>query len=91
MKMYSRILENCRNFNLNTLIFHGDKDTITSIQHSKIFYENIKSKSKELVVVENGYHEIYKDFEKFEMFQKIISWVNFHKSIGKTDKRKILI
>ena len=41
MKMYSRILENCRNFSLPCLIIHGDEDKITNIQHSKIFYENI--------------------------------------------------
>lgn len=42
MKMFERTLENCRNFTLNTIIFHGDKDKVVNIQHSKIFYENIK-------------------------------------------------
>lgn len=42
MKMYSRILENCRNFNLPCLIFHGDSDKITNHKHSIVFYENIR-------------------------------------------------
>jgi acylglycerol lipase len=42
MKMYSRIIENCRNFSLPCLIMHGDADKITNIQHSKIFHDNIR-------------------------------------------------
>lgn len=42
MKLFERTLENCRNFSLNCLIFHGDKDKVVNIQHTKVFYENIK-------------------------------------------------
>lgn len=42
MKLYSRILENCRNFSLPCFIIHGDADKVTNIQHSKVFYENIR-------------------------------------------------
>jgi acylglycerol lipase len=42
MKLIDRTLENCRLFSLNCIIFHGDKDKVTNLQHSKIFYENIR-------------------------------------------------
>lgn len=42
MKMYTRILENCRNFSLPCLIIHGDQDKLCNVQHSKIFFENIR-------------------------------------------------
>lgn len=45
------------------------------------------SKNKELVVYDNGFHEMYCDFEKEEMFNKIISWIKKNKTVGKTDFR----
>lgn len=90
IKMFERTLDNCRYFSLNTIIFHGDKDKVTNKQHSKIFYDNIKSKQKELVIVNNAYHEIYKDLEKKEFYVKILNFILKNKNTGKTDKRNVI-
>lgn len=42
VKQCSRILENCRSFNLPCLVIHGNKDKICLLHHSRIFIDNIK-------------------------------------------------
>lgn len=82
-------------FNLPCLIIHGNKDRICNVQDSKYFIENIKqykyfdsfSKVKQLHIINDGYHEMYIDFEKEEFFNKTLSWIIETKNYGKTDKR----
>lgn len=88
MKMYTRILENCRNFSLPCVILHGDQDRLIGINNSRVFVDNIKSKVKDLVIFENGYHELYKDTNKMLYFEKAYQFIMKNKNSGKTDKRK---
>ncbi len=67
---------------------HGDKDRICSPADSKFFIDNIKTKVKEYYLIKNGYHEMYIDYEKEEFRNKILSWINKTKNLGKTDRRK---
>jgi alpha-beta hydrolase superfamily lysophospholipase len=69
-------------------VVHGEKDRICSLADSKFFIDNIKHKVKEHYVINNGYHEIYIDYEKEEFRNKILSWINKTKNLGKTDRRK---
>lgn len=41
--------------------------------------------------MENGYHEIYRDYEKEEFFNKVLEFIQSRYNVGKTDKRKNLL
>lgn len=91
MKMFTRIIENSRYFNVPCLILHGDADKYCNVNHSKTFYDNIRSKEKDILIFSNGYHELYKDTCKNQFFEKCYSWITKTISKGKTDKRKLYL
>lgn len=58
------------------------------ISEGKFFYGKLNSKNKEIYIIEDGYHELYKDTCKQDFFNKVYQWINKNKNSGKTDKRK---
>ncbi len=50
-----------------------------------------RSKTKELYIINNGYHEMYIDIERNEFFSKMYQWIIDTKHIGKTDRRMIYL
>ncbi len=57
------------------IIIHGKKDRIVPCSGSIALFEGIASKDKEIHLFEEGYHEIWNDYEKDEMIEKICTWV----------------
>ena len=43
------------------------------------------------MIIQNAYHELYSDLEKDEFYMKSLEWINKHRNIGKTDKRKFFV
>ncbi len=59
-----------------TLILYGTKDSVVPPSGAKKLYGIVKSKNKELVEFEGGYHELFEDLNHSEAFyNKIISWI----------------
>ena len=56
------------------LVVHGTGDQITSYKASQEFVKNTKGKA-ELLLFENGYHELHNDLEKDAFITSIIKWI----------------
>lgn len=43
-----------------------------------------------MIIYDQGFHEMYVDFEREELFKKTLNWIETNKNTGKTDYRKLL-
>lgn len=59
------------------LIFAAKFDRATGIKDAKIIYESLKTKDKELFILENSGHSIFWDQEKDLVNNKIVEWITF--------------
>lgn len=59
------------------LILHGEPDTLTSVEGSKMMYEKAKSKDKQLKLFPDAYHQLHSELEpvKSETLNLIASWI----------------
>ena len=65
--------EAVKHIKIPTLIVHGDKDDVITVDHARRVYENLAAKARKLVVIEGGSHG---DLRKRPEYQAIInSWV----------------
>lgn len=60
------------------LIIHAKEDDLTSIKSSYEVYNNISSKDKEIIILENSYHMVLYDNEKDFVFNKALDFFNTH-------------
>ena len=58
------------------LIVHAKEDDLTSIKSANEVYQNISSRDKELIVLENSYHMVLYDNEKEFVFKKVLEFMN---------------
>ncbi|MGC8739007.1 MAG: lysophospholipase [Candidatus Hydrogenedens sp.] len=75
---YQVIKEIHNNFHLihqPVIIIHGKKDRVVPYLGSVALYEGISSTDKVIHLFEEGYHEIWNDYEKDEMIAKVYGWV----------------
>ena len=68
-------LENSRNISVPMLVFHGEKDRLTSYNSSKELVDNSGSNVK-FIGFEDAYHEIHNEPEKEELLKNIFDWIN---------------
>lgn len=60
-------LKYLENFNNSIIIIHGTNDTIIPIKHSKILFDNLKTKNKKFVEVRDACHNnLYQNKKVFE-------------------------
>ncbi|SEI70094.1 Lysophospholipase, alpha-beta hydrolase superfamily [Deinococcus reticulitermitis] len=62
-------------WHLPTLVFHGDRDTVTDPQGSQRFFELIPAGDKTLRLFEGGYHELLNDEGREEVRALILDWL----------------
>ena len=72
---------NMTKFKTPFIIFHSKTDTVTCINISRKFYNNIMIENKELVELDSGYHTLLvpqndTDNTPFEIMNKISEWIN---------------
>ncbi len=48
--------QNAKNINIPTLLIHGDKDNVISIDHSERIFDNLKTLKKKLIIIKGGGH-----------------------------------
>lgn len=72
------IHDNFKSIDLPVIIFHGKKDRVVPVEGSIALYDGISSKDKALHLFENGYHELWNDYEKDEFIEKLCAWVKEH-------------
>ncbi|HOL20477.1 MAG TPA: lysophospholipase [Candidatus Hydrogenedens sp.] len=75
-KVIQEIQRDFKLIKLPTIILHGKKDQIVPFSGSINLFENITSEDKAIHLFENGYHELWNDYEKDEMIGKICGWVS---------------
>ncbi len=67
---------------LPLLVLHGEADSMTSPEGSKLFYERAGSEDKTLKIYPELYHEILNEPEKEEVYADIRSWLDAHVEAG---------
>lgn len=58
------------------LILHARQDDMTSLKNAHYLYDNIGSRDKSLIVLENSYHMITIDQEKDRVAREIVNFLN---------------
>ncbi len=64
------IKQNAKNINIPTLLIHGDKDNVISIDHPQRIFDNLKTSKKKLVIIQGGGHG---DLRNRPEYKKIIT------------------
>ena len=54
-----------------TLILQGDNDSLVPISSSEYVYDNVKSKNKKLIILEDVTHDIFRDINKEKIFKLV--------------------
>lgn len=68
-------LENIRSIDIPILIIHGENDGVVPVENAELFYNNSKSKKKELVIIKGADHR-YSDIKfKKEILKKVIEFL----------------
>lgn len=78
MEMGKWALANAQSLATPMLLFHGEKDNITSPLASRYFAEKAGDQVT-FITFKNGYHELHHDAEKKELLEHIVDWI--HKRI----------
>jgi len=68
-------LENSQDITVPMLVFHGEKDRLTSYNSSEELVENSGSNVK-FIGFKDAYHEIHNEPEKEELLRNIFDWIN---------------
>lgn len=71
-----------------TLLLHGDIDNVISLDSSKYVYDNLKCK-KELVILENVRHQVFKSQKKEIITKYIYNFITFNILYKLKRKKKI--
>jgi carboxylesterase len=58
------------------IILHAREDDMTSLRNAQFLYDNIGSKDKSLVVLEDSYHMITIDKEKDKVAEEVVRFLN---------------
>ncbi len=75
IKVINQIEADMKKISLPALILHGKKDRIVPYSGSVNLYQNISSKDKTLELFEEGFHELWNDYEKEDFISKVTSWI----------------
>ena len=80
--------ENIKKVTCPTLLLHGDIDNVISADSSKFVYDNLKCK-KELVILENVRHQVFKSNKKERITKYIYNFITFNMLYKLSRKKKI--
>ena len=80
--------ENIKKVTCPTLLLHGDIDNVISVYSSKFVYDNLNCK-KELVILENVRHQVFKSTKKEIITKYIYNFITFNMLYKLSRKKKI--
>jgi acylglycerol lipase len=58
-----------------TLLIHGERDPVTSVQATRIFFDAMQSPDKKLVIIPDAVHETHNDLCRDEVLKQICIWL----------------
>ncbi|KAI5371034.1 putative serine aminopeptidase, S33, alpha/Beta hydrolase [Septoria linicola] len=76
----TRIWSAVGNWQVPTLVIHGDADKFTKFEVSKQFFESISTTDRHFYAVEGGCHELMRDLESEKVFDLIHNWLQVESS-----------
>ena len=68
-------LEQADNFKIPLLLLHGSGDKVTSHKATESFYQKAQNVAS-IKIFEGCYHELHHEFEREQVFQHILDWLN---------------
>jgi len=71
-----KMVDKGKEFHLPTLVFHGNKDMLTSYEASKKFA--LSNENIDFTSYDGGYHELHHDSCREELFEAILDWLSVH-------------
>lgn len=86
--MANKNIKNIKNIKCPTLIMHGIEDNIISIRSSKMVYNRLTC-PKDLVLIENVRHQVFKSVKKEEITKYIYNFITFDILYKLNRKQKI--
>lgn len=75
VKYHKKIMRECINLDLPTLILQGKADELVSWEGAEEFYYKLKSKDKKIKLFENGSHGLLADENTLEAINTIEEWL----------------
>ncbi|MEM6299541.1 MAG: alpha/beta hydrolase, partial [Bacteroidota bacterium] len=69
-------IRNAGSLTVPTFLYHGTSDYITSLSASKEFVRNAPNKLITFEELDGTYHDIYHDFDRDRVWEKMSSWLN---------------
>jgi acylglycerol lipase len=75
LEVSDRLFKNLGQWQVPTLIMHGDADLSTSHQQSIRLFEALPAKDKALKIYPGGYHELLNDLEKDFVAVELFAWL----------------
>ena len=63
---------------LPLLVMHGEADSLTAAEGSRLFHQRVNSADKALHVYPELYHEIFNEPERDQVFADVASWLQSH-------------
>ncbi len=75
-KGMKELIKNTPKYQTPILMFYSKKDQLSKVSYGSDFHNKISSIDKELVILEESYHNIFNDLEKETIFRKILSWLD---------------
>ncbi len=70
-KLVAHLSKRLKDVAVPVQVIHAQDDDMTSIKNAQFIYDRISSKQKELVLLQNSYHIITADQERYTVAQKI--------------------
>ena len=71
--------KNIEKYDVPVLFLHGKDDKIVSPEFSELMFNKIYSKDKDIILYDNGYHELLNDYNQHLVMQDIIKWLDERK------------
>ncbi len=64
--------------NIPLLVFVGTGDKLVDPMGIKDFFNRVSVKDKELIEIENGFHEVFNDLNREKAYNKTVEWILKH-------------
>lgn len=74
LRLSGEVRENLAKVEIPLLVVHSREDDLTSLKSAYCAYENVSSKDKELVILEDSYHMVLYDNEKEFVYEKSLQF-----------------
>ena len=91
LKLSKYIRKRLKEFDCPVLLIHSKEDDLTSEKSAKIVYDNISSKDKDIIILNDSYHMVLYDNEKEFVMNKAVEFINNHVKVPVMEEACLLV